>query len=146
MDETQVAAGGAGIGTLIMYVVIFAVMGFLMGKVFEKAGKPLWAGFVPIYNLIILLEIVGRPIWWIVLFLIPCVNIVAIVLVAMDLAERFGKTKAWGVIFLVLISMVGRTDRLFGFLHFYLSRLPAAQAFPPRFHALCPREFSVRRF
>jgi Family of unknown function (DUF5684) len=141
MDETQVAAGGAGIGTLIMYVVIFAVMGFLMGKVFEKAGKPLWAGFVPIYNLIILLEIVGRPIWWIVLFLIPCVNIVAIVLVAMDLAERFGKTKAWGVIFLS-----DRNDRLFSFLQFYPARLPAAQAFPPRFHALCPREFSVRRF
>lgn len=114
MDETQVAAGGAGIGTLIMYVVIYAVMGFLMGKVFEKAGKPLWAGFVPIYNLIILLEIVGRPLWWIVLFLIPCVNIVAIVLVAMDLAERFGKSKAWGVIFLFLISLVGYAILAFG--------------------------------
>ena len=39
-------------------------------KIYEKAGKPGWAAIVPIYNLIVLLEIVRKPLWWIILLLI----------------------------------------------------------------------------
>jgi hypothetical protein len=45
-------------------------------KIFAKANKPGWAAIIPIYNMIVLLEVVGRPFWWILLKLIPCVNIV----------------------------------------------------------------------
>lgn len=38
-------------------------------KVFVKAGKPGWAAIIPIYNTIVLLEIVGKPVWWILLML-----------------------------------------------------------------------------
>ena len=47
-----------------------------------KAGQPGWAGLIPIYNLYILLQIAGRPGWWILLCLIPPVNIVIAALVA----------------------------------------------------------------
>ena len=66
-------------------------------KIFVKAGKPGWAAIVPIYNLVVLLEIVGKPIWWIVLFLIPCANIVAAVLVALGLAKSFGKETGFAI-------------------------------------------------
>ena len=75
------------------------VIAFLAGiwKVFTKAGKPGWAAIVPIYNLIVLLEIAGKPLWWIVLFFIPLVNLVAVVLVGIAVAERFGKGAGFGV-------------------------------------------------
>jgi hypothetical protein len=68
-----------------------------MWKAFEKAGKPGWAAIIPIYNLIVLLEITGKPLWWIVLFFIPIVNLIAIILVSIVLAEKFGKSAGFGV-------------------------------------------------
>ena len=86
--------GGAfGLFGLALAVVVIAGM----WKVFEKAGKPGWAAIIPIYNLIVLLEIVGKPLWWIVLFFLPCVNFVAIVLVSLEVAKAFGKEVVFGV-------------------------------------------------
>ncbi len=59
--------GGSIVGTII-YLAIIALMLAGMWKVFEKAGKPGWAAIIPIYNLIVLLDIVGKPIWWLVPF------------------------------------------------------------------------------
>jgi len=66
-------------------------------KVFTKAGKPGWAAIIPIYNLIVILEIAGKPIWWIVLFLIPVVNLIMAILVGIAMAEKFGKRAGFGV-------------------------------------------------
>jgi len=90
---------------MIFILVIYLAIGFCLGKVFEKAGKPLWAGFVPIYNWIVMLEIVGRPSWWVILMLVPMVNIVIGFIVNIDLAKSFGKTTAWGVL-LALFSII----------------------------------------
>ena len=65
--------------------------------IFTKAGKPGWAALIPIYNYIVLLEIVGRPLWWIVLVLIPLVNIIVSVIVCIDNAKSFGKSAAFGI-------------------------------------------------
>lgn len=81
----------------IVYLAILVVVIIGCWKLFEKAGKPGWAAIVPIYNIIVLLEIVGRPLWWVVLFLIPCVSIVAAVMVCIDLAKSFGKDVAYGI-------------------------------------------------
>ncbi len=59
----------------LVWLAVAVVMIIGWWKIFEKAGKPGWAAIVPIYNIIVLCEIVGRPAWWVVLFLIPCVNI-----------------------------------------------------------------------
>jgi hypothetical protein len=87
-----------GIFWLAFAVVVVAAMWML----FTKAGKPGWAAIVPIYNSIVLLEIVGRPLWWIVLYFIPGVNFVVSIIVAIDLAKSFGKDVgfALGLIFL----------------------------------------------
>lgn len=87
------------VGMLGLLIQLAIVVVILVGawKVFEKAGKPGWAAIIPIYNAIVLLEIVGRPIWWIVLFLIPCVNIIISLIVSIDLAKSFGKSEIFGV-------------------------------------------------
>ena len=74
-------------------------------KVFQKAGKPGWACLVPIYNMVVLLEIIGRPIWWIALMFIPLVNIGVIFIISIDLAKSFGKDSGFGI-GLVLLSII----------------------------------------
>ncbi len=76
-----------------------------MWKTFEKADKPGWAAIVPIYNVIVMLEIVGRPLWWIILFLIPLANLVVSIIVFNDLAKAFGRGigTALGLLFLGFI-------------------------------------------
>ena len=84
---------------------ILIVMIAAMWKVFTKAGKPGWAAIIPIYNVIVLLEIVGRPLWWIVLFLIPLVNVVVMLIVYNDLSKSFGKGIGF-TIGLILLSPI----------------------------------------
>jgi len=91
---------GTGTYLLIMFIVAFFL--YVYWRVFEKAGKPGWAALIPIYNTIILLEIVGKPWWWLLLFLIPGVNIVIAIWMYNLLSISFGKGIGFtlGLIFL----------------------------------------------
>src|SRR6476646_7985367 len=64
-------------GTFLIFMLVIAVI-FIIGmwKTFVKAGQPGWAAIIPIYNAYILTQIAGRPGWWVLLMLIPLVNIV----------------------------------------------------------------------
>jgi len=105
--ETEVYQPGAGeaavgIFGLIVYLAFLVLIIASMWKIFVKAGKPGWAAIVPIYNIIVFLEVIGRPLWWIVLFLIPLVNVIVGFIASVDLAKSFGKGIgfALGLIFL----------------------------------------------
>lgn len=93
------SGGGGIIGIIMMLVWLAVVIGIIAGiwKVFTKAGKPGWACLIPIYNTVVLLQIVGRPIWWIVLLLIPFVNFVILIIVSIDMAKSFGKGTGFGI-------------------------------------------------
>lgn len=92
------SGGGAG-GAIMMFVWLAVVVGVIAGfwKTFEKAGKPGWAAIIPIYNVIVLLEIAGKPIWWIVLMIIPVVNLIVSILVSIEVAKNFGKGVGFGL-------------------------------------------------
>ena len=88
---------GAAVFGLIFNLVLIVLMVASLWTINTKAGKPGWAAIVPIYNVIVLLEIVGRPLWWVVLMLIPCVGIIVAIVLAMDLAKSFGKGAGFGI-------------------------------------------------
>jgi hypothetical protein len=71
-------------------------------KIFEKAGEQGWKAIIPIYNIFVMLKIVGRPAWWIVLMLIPCVSIIVYILVMNDLSKSFNKSVGFTVGLIVL--------------------------------------------
>lgn len=114
-DDAAAAGLFGGVGGLVSLV--FAVL-LIAGiwKVFSKAGKPGWASIIPVYNIYVLLEIVGRPGWWLLLFFIPFVNIVIAIIVNIDLAKSFGKSVlVWGILLLTIFSVIGYI--LLGFAH-----------------------------
>ncbi|MBN2461124.1 MAG: signal peptidase I [Candidatus Cloacimonetes bacterium] len=91
--------GGAGIGAglIILYLIIAVFYIIVMWKVFVKAGKPGWGCLIPIYNIILMLEIAARPGWWFILMLIPVVNLVIWIIVTLDIAKAFGKDSGFGI-------------------------------------------------
>lgn len=88
--------GGGVLSNLITLVVLVVVIASLW-KVFTKAGEPGWACVIPIYNLIVLLRIAGRPWWWFILMIIPLVGFILAIIVAIDVAKAFGKGVGFGL-------------------------------------------------
>ena len=104
-NTTSAAAVGPGayVGGFIGYLIgAFALMG-----VFRKAGEPVWQAFVPIWNTVVMIKVAGKPIWWIVLLLIPIVNLVVLVLVYHGLSTSFGHGAGFtvGLFFLSIIFL-----------------------------------------
>jgi hypothetical protein len=99
-------------GTIIfIYLAFIVLMIASMWTIFSKAGKPGWAALVPIYNLIVLLDIVGKPWWWLLLMFIPIVNFVVIIMIYHNLSLSFGKGAGFtvglillGIVFLPLLA------------------------------------------
>ena len=91
----MVALLGLGIGVFYLLILIAIVAGFW--QVFTKAGQPGWAAIIPIYNLIVLLQVAGKPLWWIILFFIPIANLIAAIFVGLAVAKNFGKSEAFGI-------------------------------------------------
>lgn len=94
----------------LLLAVVYIFLVAAMWKVFEKAGQPGWAAVIPVYNSWVTFEISGKPGWWALVALVPVVNFVWIVLwflACMELALRFGKSEAWGIVMLGLFSFIG---------------------------------------
>lgn len=84
-----------GVIIIVLAIVVFLIAS--MWKVFEKAGEPGWAAIIPIYNVIVMCKIAGKPGWWVVLFLIPIVSIVMSFILNIAIAKSFGKDTGFGV-------------------------------------------------
>lgn len=97
----------AGIGATFFFIylaiLIVAIAG--MWKTFEKAGKPGWAAIIPIYNIYIMIEIVGKPSIWLLWCILPCVNIVFSIWLINLMSKSFGKEEGFTV-GLVLLGFI----------------------------------------
>jgi hypothetical protein len=97
MDFNAHAQQGSPLPGLIVFGLIAILMIASMWRVFSKAGEPGWAAIIPIYNIIVLLKIAGKPAWWFILFLIPIVSLIISILVSLSVAKNFGKGTGFGI-------------------------------------------------
>ncbi|HYH64670.1 MAG TPA: DUF5684 domain-containing protein [Urbifossiella sp.] len=88
---------------LLPYLLVWlavTVPGAVVGWVgaFRKAGLGGWKALVPVYNVFVLVVDVAKlsPLWA-VLLLIPGVNLIAALLVNVEVARRFGRTESFGL-------------------------------------------------
>jgi len=103
---TYTTTSSVAAGTIFLYFIIFyaiAVIPFWV--IFTKAGQPGWPALIPIYSTYILLKIIGRPGWWLLLFLVPILNIVILIIMYNGLSKSFGHGVGFtlGLLFLSLI-------------------------------------------
>ncbi|MEZ2339116.1 DUF5684 domain-containing protein [Mucilaginibacter sp. RCC_168] len=110
-DPSSAASSGIFFAIFMACIIPAIIVGVIsiigMWKIFEKAGKPGWASIIPIYSTIVLLEIIGKPIWWIFLLLIPCTGIVFIPWTINLLSKSFGQGIGFtlGIMFLSFIFL-----------------------------------------
>jgi len=76
---------------LVVELIAAAMSIMVMWTIYVRAGQPGWASIVPVYNMVVLMNIAGRPAWWFVLMLIPVVNFIIWFMVCMDLAVAFDR-------------------------------------------------------
>ncbi len=84
---------------LVAFLILLIAAGW---KINVKAGQPGWACIVPIYVTIISLRIIGKPGWWFFLLLVPVVNFIIFIIMAIELAKVFGKGTGFGIGLLLL--------------------------------------------
>ena len=95
---------GAGfLGMFFLFFLAFYVyMALALQTIAQKTNTDnAWFAWIPIANIILGLTIAKKPIWWIVLFLIPFVGIVMAVLMWMGIAEARNKPNWWGIMVIV---------------------------------------------
>lgn len=115
ISDSSTDAGMGGL--LVAYIVLAIVLGIpsVIGlwKMFEKAKEPGWAAIVPIYNIIVYLRVVGRPMWWALFFILAFIPFLGIVvslvlglILANDMAKSFGKDAGYTIL-LFLVPFIG---------------------------------------
>ena len=135
MDQTTASdAAGTTLVTVVvlvaavLFVAVYLITGYLLGRVLHKAGIPLWVGFVPVYNTWKLFQLGGFGGWWAVLAFLPLVNFAAAVVLIIAqyrIGLGFGKSGAF-VLWAIFIPIVW-----YAWLGLDGSRWDPARAVPP---------------
>ena len=60
-------------------------------KLYIKAGRKAWEAFVPVYNGIVLMQIIKRPKWWMLLVFLPVINLLILPVIWIETLRTFGK-------------------------------------------------------
>lgn len=97
-----------GVGGMLFGILIYLLCAYSLYKLYKQAGEEnAWFAFIPILMFIPLIKIAKKPLWWILLTLIPLVNIVITVILYMRLSQAFGKSSAYaiGIILLPFIFL-----------------------------------------
>lgn len=129
------AAIAIGIGALMIMLVVsllsYVFFSICLMKIFKKAGRhDAWAAWIPIYNAWVTAEISGRPGWWALLSMIPVVNIIITILIAIDLVKSFGKSTVY-VLLLIFVPIIGYPMLAFGDATYQGPAGPEKGAMPP---------------
>jgi len=102
-DEVPTAFLGAMLGVMFLVIAVFYVYFSLALQTIAKKtnAENAWLAWIPIANIILMLNIAKKPLWWIILCLIPLVSIVIFIIVWMAIAEARGKPGWWGILLIV---------------------------------------------
>lgn len=97
----------------IIFILVIQLIHFLgTWKLYVKAGRKAWEAAIPIYNGIVLMQIIKRPKWWVFLLFVPIINLLMFPVIWVETARSFGKNSLLDT-WLAILSL--------GFYNFYLN-------------------------
>jgi len=101
----EAAPAWMGATIIIFYIIGYVYLSLCLHLIVSKTNtSPAWLAWIPIANVVLLLMVADKPIWWIILLFIPLVNIVWIVLgilAWMGVAEKRGKPSWIGILMIL---------------------------------------------
>jgi hypothetical protein len=127
MAQYQDLASGAGLGGFMalfaaMWIFILAIYiysAICYMAVAKRTNTPNgWFAFIPVLNMILMLQIAKRPLWWIILMILPIVNIVIAIIILVDILKVLRRPAWWVILMLIpIVNLVilgvmawGKTD------------------------------------
>ncbi len=92
--------------SLLCGLVLYIYFCFMLMKIANRTQTPDgWMAWIPILNFVLMCRIAGRPSWWVILMLIPFVNLIAFIVIWMGIAVACGKDSWIGL--LIIVPVVG---------------------------------------
>jgi hypothetical protein len=117
--------GGFFLLFIVIILAIYIYYAVSLMKIANKTNTPnAWLAWIPIANLVLMIQVAKKPLWWIILFFIPLANIVVSILLWMAIARAVGKPDWWGILIIVPIANL----IVPGYLAFSSSSQPVAPA------------------
>ena len=96
-----------GVAALIQLAIVVLLLVGLY-KTFKKMGyDDAWMALIPLLNIIFMLKVAGKPLWWIVLLIVPLVNIVIAIYVAWLVSSKVATAYGKGTGFAVGLMFLG---------------------------------------
>jgi signal peptidase I len=88
---------------LLLILILFPMLNYW---IFKDAGEDSYKALIPFYNYYIWLKVIGKPWWWLLLMLVPFINFFMVMLMLVQTALNYGKTKLHEQALAVLIPFV----------------------------------------
>lgn len=80
----------------------YAYVSYAQQVIANKIGTSnSWFAWVPLLNVYLMVKMAGKPVWWLLLFLLPLVNIIIFVIIWMKIASAVNKPQWIGVLMLL---------------------------------------------
>ena len=94
--------GGIILSMLLIGLAFHVYLAICLIKIAKKTNTPNeWYAWVPVLNIILMLQIAKKPVWWFLMFFIPFANIIFSILIWMEIAKRVNKPDWWGILIIV---------------------------------------------
>ena len=90
---------------VVLALFLGAIVASANFRLFQKSGQPGWAAFVPGYNVVVAMRILGRPDWHAALFLVPIFNVYLTFKTISELAQSFGKTSNADAVLAIVLNV-----------------------------------------
>ena len=76
---------------IITVLIISTIHAICTWKLYLKAGRKSWEAFIPVYNGIVLMQMINRPKWWVLLLFLPVINLLILPVIWIETLRTFGK-------------------------------------------------------
>lgn len=105
--ETEISAVGI-ILILLFSLAFYVIHSWLLMRLGNRMGyENSWFAWIPILNVWMMTQLAGRDIVFFLLALfVPCVNIVIMIIMFMDIAEKCGKERNLGILIIIPIANI----------------------------------------
>jgi hypothetical protein len=104
------AMAGILIVFYVLYILFCLVIGIIsiisLWKLFNKANEPGWAAIIPFYNMYVMLRIGKKPDYWLLLLIIPFVNIAYYIMTLQGFLKAYGRGDTVSVLLAFFLSPI----------------------------------------
>lgn len=89
-----------GLGFWLVMIAAWIFSGFVLSRIAKKCGvhDEAWWAYIPILNLVLMVKMADRPIWWVILTLVPIVNLIVFFILWVEIAQNANHNAIWGVL------------------------------------------------